>query len=521
MSSSQPSRPWPMARQLALAFGVVLVLLAAVAGLSGWMLRGTLADMRSLYVDRVEPLEQLGAVRFLAARDRVLMMDAILRAQPENTARRLQEFNANRESSARQWKAYMGTYLTDEEKGLARTAEAAMATFVDGALQPTARALAAGNYGEARTQLDTRISPLNPAFSKALDELLELQVRVAKEDYTRSSSHGQRAMVALGALALTALLLGAGGAWLFSRRLLRRLGAEPADLAAVAHRVALGDLADQGRERAPAHSVMASLLAMRQALASIVGTVRSGVEQVASASAQIAQGNGDLSVRTEEQAASLEQTAAAMEQLTSTVRASADNAQQACQLASAASDVAARGGDAVTQVVNTMQDIQGSSRKIADITGVIDSIAFQTNILALNAAVEAARAGEQGRGFAVVAGEVRLLAQRSAEAAREIKGLIGESVGRIEHGGSLVSDAGRTMQDIVTQVQRVNVLIGEITTAAHEQTQGITQVGDAVGQLDQGTQRNAALVEESGAAAESLKQQAQRLSDAVAVFRLA
>ena len=521
MFSRQAFRPWPIARQLVLSFGMVLVLLAAVAGLGAWMLRDTLTDMQSLYVDRVEPLEQLGTVRFLATRDRVLLMDAILRAHPENTAKRLKEFNANRASSDLHWKAYMGTYLTEEEKALVKTAETAMAAFVDGALQPTAHALAAGNYGEARTQLDTRISPLNPAFSKSLDELLDLQVRVAREDYTRSSTHGHRALVALGVMALLAVALGAGGAWLFSRRLLRSLGAEPADLAAVAHRIARGDLADQGRTRAPADSVMASMLAMRQALATIVGTVRSGVEQVASASAQIVQGNGDLSARTEEQAASLEQTAASMEQLTSTVKASADSAQQARQLASAASDVAARGGDMVSQVVNTMQAIQGSSRKIADITGVIDGIAFQTNILALNAAVEAARAGEQGRGFAVVAGEVRSLAQRSAEAAREIKGLIGESVDRIDHGGSLVSEAGRTMQDIVTQVQRVSVLIGEITTAAHEQTQGITQVGDAVGQLDQSTQQNAALVEESGAAADSLKVQAQRLSDAVAVFRLA
>jgi aerotaxis receptor len=238
------------------------------------------------------------------------------------------------------------------------------------------------------------------------------------------------------------------------------------------------------------------------------------------ASSEIAQGNNDLSQRTEEQASALEETAASMEQLSSTVKQNADNARQANQLALGASAVAVKGGEVVGQVVDTMKDINDSSRRIGDIIGVIDGIAFQTNILALNAAVEAARAGEQGRGFAVVAAEVRNLAQRSAEAAREIKQLIGASVGRVEAGTALVDRAGETMTEVVSAIRRVTDLMGEISAASAEQSAGVSQVGEAVSQMDQVTQQNAALVEQSAAAAESLKQQAQQLVQAVAVFRL-
>ncbi len=269
-----------------------------------------------------------------------------------------------------------------------------------------------------------------------------------------------------------------------------------------------------------AGQLLRALDAMREALRQALQQVRGVVDNISTASSEIASGNADLSARTEQAASNLEETASAMEELTSTVRHSADSAAQANQLTGSATDVARRGGSVVSQVVSTMNDIQTSSRKIGDIIGTIDGIAFQTNILALNAAVEAARAGEQGRGFAVVAGEVRTLAQRSAEAAREIKALIGASVDRVEAGSRLVADAGSTMEEIVGSVQRVTDIVGEISTAATEQSQGIGQINLAVADLDKMTQQNAALVEQSTAAAESLKDQAARLSSVVAAFRL-
>ena len=295
------------------------------------------------------------------------------------------------------------------------------------------------------------------------------------------------------------------------------------EAASVARRIADGDLS--ARLQVDGHDeigqLMQALSDMKDNLVQMVSGVRLSAESVATASSQIAQGNQDLSQRTEEQASALQQTAASMEQLGSTVTQNADSARQANQLANGASSVAVQGGEVVSQVVDTMKDINDSSRKIADIITVIDGIAFQTNILALNAAVEAARAGEQGRGFAVVAGEVRNLAQRSAEAAKEIKGLINASVERVERGSALVDEAGATMQEVVTAIRRVNDIVGEISSASTEQSSGVSQVSEAVSQMDQATQQNAALVEESAAAAESLKQQAQQLVQAVAVFKLA
>jgi len=296
------------------------------------------------------------------------------------------------------------------------------------------------------------------------------------------------------------------------------------DAEGLASAIANGNLhskvsAIEGRDEAS--HLMRSLQAMQQSLQRLVGEVRSSADHIRTASVEIASGNQDLSSRTEQTASNLQQTASSMQQLTATVRQSADAARTANQLASSAAEVASRGGNVVSQVVTTMDEINTSSKKISDIIGVIDGIAFQTNILALNAAVEAARAGEQGRGFAVVAGEVRSLAQRSAEAAKEIKTLIGASVERVETGARLVQDAGTTMNEIVASVQRVTDIMGEITAAASEQSEGIGSVNQSVLQLDQMTQQNAALVEESAAAAESLKEQAQRLGQVVDQFQLA
>ena len=336
--------------------------------------------------------------------------------------------------------------------------------------------------------------------------------RAALEAAARQQMWAAGVTVALAALAL------ALAAWRIGRSILQPLQRVSQSL----ERVAEGDLSEaievQGKDELA--GLQQRLAQTQQALRQLVQVIQENAGSVAAASAQISQGNADLSSRTEQQAASLQQTAASMEELTGTVRQSADTARQADQLAQGASDSATRGGEVVAQVVATMAQIQDASRRIGDIIGVIDGIAFQTNILALNAAVEAARAGEQGRGFAVVASEVRTLAQRSAEAARQIKVLIGDSTAKVEAGGTLVTDAGRRMDTVVADVKRVCDLISEISAAAGEQSSGISQVGDAVTLLDQTTQQNAALVEESAAAAESLRAQAAKLADAAASFRL-
>jgi methyl-accepting chemotaxis protein len=327
---------------------------------------------------------------------------------------------------------------------------------------------------------------------------------------------------------LTALLVTAGlfmltsvGALMYAQRwVAHRLGGEPDAVIAVVNSIAAGDLAPRVHG-VRQHSVMDALGQMVEKFSKAVSQVRTGAEGVASASTEIAQGNNDLSSRTEQQASALQETAASMEQLASTVRQNAESAKQANELTHRASSVATQGGEVVHQVVETMRGIDGSSRKIADIINVIDGIAFQTNILALNAAVEAARAGEQGRGFAVVASEVRSLAQRSANAAKEIKNLINDSVERVEKGSALVDQAGATMEEIVNSIKRVTDIVGEISQASAEQSSGVTQVGNAVSQLDQTTQQNAALVEESAAAAESLRNQAEQLVQSVAAFKLA
>jgi len=325
---------------------------------------------------------------------------------------------------------------------------------------------------------------------------------------------------ALASLAL--VIVSAIGSLFYARSWIqRRLGAEPDAVVGAMNSIAQGNLIlSPIHGKANSSSVMAALTQMTASFANAVAMVRSSAEGVATASGQIALGNQDLSGRTEQQASALQQTASTMEALGGTVRNNADSAKQAHELAHGACAVAARGGDVVGQVVTTMQGINDSSRKIGDIIGVIDGIAFQTNILALNAAVEAARAGEQGRGFAVVASEVRSLAQRSAEAAREIKSLIGRSMAQVEQGTVQVDQAGVTMGEIVSAIQHVSSIVAEITSASTQQSHGVQQVGMAVSQMDQATQQNAALVEESAAAAESLKAQAQQLVQAVAVFKL-
>jgi methyl-accepting chemotaxis protein len=339
-------------------------------------------------------------------------------------------------------------------------------------------------------------------------------------DTVEATVRGRAVIFAAGALLLAAVLLGIGV--FIARGMLRQLGGEPGYAASIAHSIAEGDLTVPiDVKRDADHSMVNALKAMRDDLAHIVGSVRMATDSIATASSEIAVGNNDLSARTESQASALEETAASMEELTVTVRQNADSARIANELVANAAQVAQQGGAVVSQVVETMASIDSSSRRVVDIISVIDGIAFQTNILALNAAVEAARAGEQGRGFAVVASEVRSLAQRSAEAAKEIKTLIGASVETVGVGNALVAQAGSTMQQVVESVQRVRQIISEISTASDEQSAGIAQVNEAISQMDAVTQQNAALVEQAAAAAASMQQQSSALLQAVSVFRVA
>jgi len=378
--------------------------------------------------------------------------------------------------------------------------------------------LKAGDLDTANQQLQSVLMPAAERYTSTMGELQKLQHQLVDNAVATSDTEIQTEIMLLVGLAALAVLMGLVVSW----RITRSVTAPVHEAVSIAQAVAAGDLSREVHTLRTDElgDLLKALGAMKASLVNTVGQVRSAADSINTASAEIASGNQDLSARTEQAASNLEETAASMEELTSTVRQSADAARQANQLAASASEIAVRGGQVVGQVVTTMDEINHSSKKISDIIGVIDGIAFQTNILALNAAVEAARAGEQGRGFAVVAGEVRNLAQRSAEAAKEIKGLISTSVDKVETGSRLVADAGQTMSEIVGSVQRVSDIIGEITAAAGEQSDGIGQVNTAVNQLDQMTQQNAALVEQSAAAAESLKDQAARLSQVIAIFRI-
>jgi len=508
-----------IAPRLALGFGLILLLLVAVAALGlrgvGKVHEGT----KAIYEDNVIPLAQLGEINALLLRNRVLVMDMMADPRIQNLDKREAEFGANLKLVDKTWDSFASGDHGASERLIIATFAEARAKYVTAGLLAMRDAAHAGQVDEAKRLYTEQVSPLAAKVQEPLKKLVQMQVAEAERD-NQQAGEIERQLYALSlSVAAAAVLLGGWLGWIISRSITR-----PAQQAVdAAQRIRDGDLTYQ--ISAGARDEMGHLLAvmgeMQQSLVGLVGTVRSNAENVATASAQIAQGNQDLSSRTEEQASALQQTAATMDELGTTARNSADCARQAAQLALDASSVATRGGEVIRQVVQTMSGINDSSAEIADIIGVIDGIAFQTNILALNAAVEAARAGEQGRGFAVVAAEVRSLAQRSAGAAREIKQLITASVERVQQGSALVGDAGRTMEEIVASVGRVRGIVDEISSAGTEQSAGVNQVGHAVSQMDQATQQNAALVEQSAAAAESLRQQARDLVQAVAAFRLA
>ncbi|KRB17189.1 methyl-accepting chemotaxis protein [Achromobacter sp. Root170] len=404
---------------------------------------------------------------------------------------------------------------------IGRASEGQLVSAFNGFAESLESMMAALDKGDAATYLslkNTKAGAASGAFFKQLTDFSANINKYSQEMLQTSRAHASTMTYVYIGLALLILAVSLGAFLFMNRVVLRPLRAVGESF----DKIAAGDLTVRVDVNSTNEvgALMAAVKRMQESLARTVSAVRRGVDEINVGSREISAGNTDLSSRTEEQAASLEETAASMEQLASTVKQNADNARQANQLAASASDVAERGGSAVAEVVSTMEGISASSRKISEIVSVIDGIAFQTNILALNAAVEAARAGEQGKGFAVVAGEVRSLAQRSAQAAKEIKGLIEDSVSKVGAGSQQVERAGATMQEIVASVKRVTDIMGEISAASEEQSSGIDQVNRAVSQMDEVTQQNAALVEEAAAAAGSLQDQAQRLAEAVAVFKI-
>ena len=509
--------------RLALLIGLFAFLLAALGSLGLYAASRANESLQTVYDDRTVCLAQLGEVERRMLSNQLALHDASLPgASAEAVAAGVATVEDNIAAISKAWSDYTATKLTPREAELVKTFAQQRGDFAEKGLQPALKALKTGQREAAQRLIVEQVGPLFTAPARTLHQLVQLQIDVAKQEnddaVARYSTLRAVAIAAIVGGVVAGSLLGAA----MARSIVRQLGGEPHEVLAITRAIAAGDLGTEIRVAPKASaSVVAGMAEMQKSLQEIVRTVRASSESIATGSSQIATGNADLSQRTEEQASNLQQTAASMEQLSATVKHNADTAQEASRMASSASTVANRGREVVGQVVRTMDDISQGSHRIADIIGVIDGIAFQTNILALNAAVEAARAGEQGRGFAVVAGEVRSLAQRSAQSAREIKQLIETSVERVGTGATLVADAGRTMEEVVGQVQRVSQLISDISSAGKEQTTGIGQVSDAVAQLDQVTQQNAALVEESAAASESLNQQARKLVEAVAVFKLA
>ncbi len=510
--------------KLVWAFSLLASLVIALSALSYRDLAEDLSDFQD-FVNGVNTRAQLSSEyraaidrRAVAARNLVLTTNAAEKETEKNIA--TQANQAAQEALGQLVKAAQSPSVPPEVKALIADIEKLESTYQPVALNIVALGVQ-DRRDEAIAQINKECKPLLAALVGKTNEyqvLTKQRIQKIVEDSESGFAHQIGILIAFVLAAIT--LAGLTG-FFITRSVHKSLGADPKALGDAAHKVAFGDLSRvHGALAAPEGSVLESLAVMQQNLSRIVSKVRDATDSIATGTGEISQGNNDLSARTEQQASALQETAATMEEFSSTIRHNADNSKLADQLALTASNVATQGGEVVSKVVITMKDINDSSRKISDIIGVIDGIAFQTNILALNAAVEAARAGEQGRGFAVVATEVRNLAQRSAAAAKEIKTLINESVEKVALGSTLVDQAGQTMQEVVGAIQRVSDIVTQISSASSEQSSGVNQIGQAVNQLDQTTQQNAALVEEAAAAAKSLDYQAQQLIEAVRAFKL-
>jgi methyl-accepting chemotaxis protein len=508
---------WKIGTRLGMGFGVICLALVFIVGQALIGLGSVDEGTKTIVTKRIPRLDLstrlLGEVNDVA----IALRNMMLTDDPADRARQLEEIAASSKDAEATLSELDKTLESKEGRALLRQQQDLNVRYVK-SQQELIRLIGANQLDEAKTYLRNEVRPILGEYKKTIAEQIRQQKELADADAAAAAAtyaSTRSLMLGVGLLILAAAAALALWTTASIVRPIRRA-------LAVADAVAAGDLTTRVEvtSKCEAGQLLASLKTMNDNLVKTVTTVRTGTEAIGTASSEVAAGNQDLSSRTEQQASSLEETASSMEELTSTVKQNADNARQANTLAEAASGVAARGGQVIHQVVATMEQIHDASGKIADIISVIDGIAFQTNILALNAAVEAARAGEQGRGFAVVAGEVRNLAQRSAAAAKEIKTLIDDSGNKVDTGSRLVKQAGTTMSDIVDSVGRVTDILNEITSASQEQSAGIEQINEAITQMDTVTQQNAALVEEAAAASQAMQDQATRLAQAVAVFKL-
>ncbi|WP_426107033.1 methyl-accepting chemotaxis protein [Massilia sp. TSP1-1-2] len=510
-------RDFKIGTRLSVGFGSILLVLVAMVVLTNVLNAGNKAALMDGLAAANAKSVQVATMKSAMLETGIAMRNIGLQSDVPLMQKEQEKVKAQSKRYDDARARLQGSNLDEGEKKIIADIAAADKELEAAFKEAIGQVLAFNSEGAAKV-IAARIDPLNGQTLTLLNKLVEMQQAAAKVMLDKSVGDDTRLKTMLYVIGAATLALGALLALFITRSIVAPLHGA----VSIAKKVAAGELTVRVKVEGQDETseLLQALHDMIDSLSRTVGEVRSGTETITVASQQIAAGNADLSARTESQASSLEETASSMEELTSTVKQNADNARQANQLAVSASSVALTGGSVVAQVVDTMGSIKDSSRKIVDIIGVIDGIAFQTNILALNAAVEAARAGEQGRGFAVVAAEVRNLAQRSAGAAKEIKSLIGDSVDKVDAGSKLVDQAGQTMELIVTSIKQVADIMGEITAATQEQSNGIEEVNQAITQMDEMTQQNAALVEQAAAAAESMQEQAQQLAAAVGIFKL-